>query len=357
MPYCRKSFTFAPMAKEAGSSFETLSANIKARKFAPVYCFCGEEEFFIDELTALVDTYGLTEMEKAFNQTLVYGKDLSAKQLVEICSRLPMMAERQVVIVKEAQSLEIRKKEDEDALAAYFKKPVPSTVLVFAYKHGTPDKRKAFFKELAKGEGYFESKPLHESQVGTFVRNYLSQQKFKIDPQAAELLVESTGTDLSKLTNELSKLVLNKQPGGTITVDDIERGVGISKEYNSFELNNAIGMRDISKVYKIVNYFILNPKNGPLPMIMGMLYGYFAKVYMTQLNKSLQDREIGMIIKVAPFFVKDYRAALNHYTVPRLRTVFTLLEEYDLRSKGVNNTGGVSEGELMKEMVYRIMHC
>ncbi|HWB64508.1 MAG TPA: DNA polymerase III subunit delta, partial [Chitinophagales bacterium] len=274
--------------------------------------------------------------------------------IVETCGRLPMMAERQVVIIKEAQALSL--KEDEEAqYLAYLKRPVKSTVLVFAWKHGTPDGRKAFSKEVKKAGVFYESKPLYENQVAPWVKSWLKSRKYSIEEQAAELLVEFTGNDIAKVVNELEKLIIGKQPGAAITLDDIEKGVGVSKEFNVFELNNALARGDKTKAYQIVNYFIANPKNGPLVLVLGTLQGFFNKVYLCYLNKSLPDKDLAGILKVSPFFVKDYKAAIANYTLQKLEHIFYLLEEYDLRSKGVNNVN-IKEGELMKEMIARILN-
>ncbi len=338
----------------AAESFDSIVSDIKNRKFAPVYFFCGEEDFFIDALTDMIEKNALNEMEKAFNQTVVYGKDLTSRQIMETAGRLPMMAERQVVIIKEAQALSMKEADEEEYLR-YLKKPIKSTLLVFAWKHGTPDGRKSFGKEMKKSAVYFESKPLYQNQVAPWVKNWLSQKKYKIEEQAAELLVEYTGNELAKVANELEKLIINKQAGATITLDDIESGVGISKEYNTFELNNALGTKNKTKTYQIVNYFVANPKNGPLVLILGTLQGYFSKIFLFHLNKNLPDKDIASVIKVSPFFLKDYRTAAANYTPQKLEQIFKILEEFDLRSKGVNNRS-LKEGELLKEMVARILN-
>lgn len=334
-------------------SYDSILKDLKARKFAPVYFFCGEEEYFIDKLTDYIEANLLNDMEKAFNQTVVYGKDINARQIAETCGRLPMMAEKQLVIIKEAQALSLKEEEEKQYLA-YLKNPVKSTVLVFAWKHGLPDGRKAFGKEIKKAGVYFESKPLYENQVAPWIKAWLSERKYKIEESAAELLVEYTGNDLSKVANELEKLALNKTPGSVINEDDIERLVGISKEFNVFELNNAVGSMNRTKAYRIVNYFVANPKNGPLVLVLGTLHSYFTKVYQFHFNRNLPDKDIAPILKVSPFFVKDYRTAAQHFPTKRIEHVFNTLEEFDLRSKGVNN-GGTEEGELMREMIYKIM--
>lgn len=337
------------------SEFESIASDIKKKKFAPVYLLCGEEEFFIEKLTELIEENALTESEKAFNQTIAYGKDLNARQIVETCGRLPMMAERQLVLIKEAQALSL-KEEEETQYLNYLKKPVKSTVLVFAWKHGKPDGRKSFAKEIAKQGISFESKPLYENAVVPWIKSFLQERKFRIEEQAAELLVEFCGTDLSKVANELEKLIINKTAGATISADDIEKEVGVSKEYNAFELNNALGHKNQTKAFQIVNYFAANPKNGPMPLVLGTLYGFFTKVYSVHQNKNAQDKELAGLLKVNPFFVKDYKSAARNYSEQKLENIFYLLEEYDLRSKGVNSTNNAGDGELLKEMVFRILN-
>lgn len=334
-------------------NYDSILKDLKARKFAPVYFFCGEEEYFIDKLTDHIEANLLNDMEKAFNQTVVYGKDVNARQIAETCGRLPMMAEKQLVIIKEAQALSLKEDEEKQYLA-YLKNPVKSTVLVFAWKHGLPDGRKAFGKEVKKTGIYFESKPLYENQVAPWIKAWLQERRYKIEEAAAELLVEYTGNDLSKVANELEKLALNKTPGSVINEDDIERLVGISKEFNVFELNNAVGSMNRTKAYRIVNYFVANPKNGPLVLVLGTLHSYFTKVYLFHFNRNLPDKDIAPILKVSPFFVKDYRTAAQHFSTKRIEHVFNTLEEFDLRSKGVSNSG-TEEGELMREMIYKIM--
>lgn len=335
-------------------NFESIAADIKKRKFAPVYFFCGEEPYFIDQLTELLEANVLSDMEKAFNQTIAYGKDVNARAIAETCGRLPMMAEKQLVIVKEAQALSLKEEEEKQYLA-YLKSPVKSTVLVFAWKHGKPDGRKAFSKEVAKSAVFFESKPLYENQVGAWIKRWLTDRKYKLEEEANELLVESLGTDLSKIANELEKLTINKPSGSSITREDVEEQVGISKDYNVFELSNALGNKNRSKAYQITNYFVANPKSGPLVLVLGTLQTFFSKVYAYHYNKNLPDKDIAAAIKVNPYFLKDYKAAAQHYPPLKLENVFYTLEEYDLRSKGVGNSD-IKEGELLKEMVYKILN-
>ena len=338
----------------AVETFENISTAVKSRKFSSVYFLCGEETFFIDALVDLIEANVLNDMEKAFNQTIAYGKDLTTRQVIETCGRLPMMAERQLVIIKEAQALTL-KAEDEEQFLRYLKNPVKSTVLVFAWKHGKPDGRKAFGKEMTKVASYFESKTLYENAVAPWAKKWLSERKFKIEEEAAELLVEYTGTELSKVANELEKLIINQTPGSTITLDDVATGVGLTKEFTPFELNNALGAKNRTKAYQIVNYFVANPKNGPLVMIVATMQTYFNKLYMAHQFRNMMDKDLAAAIKVSPFFVKDYKTAARNYSEQKMEQIFYILEEYDLRAKGVNNQG-VKEGELLKELVFKILN-
>lgn len=343
------------MAKtQSDTSFEGIAANIKAKSFLPLYCFCGEEPYFVDSLTDLVEQYALNDMEKAFNQTIVYGKDVSVRTIIEAASRPPMMAERQLVIVKEAQGLELKKEDDQTALLNYFKHPITSTVLVFAFKNTSPDKRKSVWKELAKGNGFFESKALYENQVAPFIRKFTTDRKLNIEEPAVELLVESTGTSLSKVINELSKVVLNKTAGGTITVKDIETEVGISKEFSVFELSNALAKKDAERAFKIA-YFLAKSKNNPFVVTVASLYSFFAKIYLAHAQPNADDRTLASLLKVNPYFVKDYKEAVRNYPFEQVVTILKLLNEYDLRSKGVGGTANTTEGELLRELVYRII--
>ncbi|MCW5908322.1 MAG: DNA polymerase III subunit delta [Chitinophagales bacterium] len=339
---------------EKGGGYDSILQDLKARKFAPVYFFCGEEAYQIDKLTQYIEDYLLNDMEKAFNQTVVYGKDVNARQIAETCGRLPMMAERQVVIVKEAQGLSL-KDEEEKQLLAYVKNPVKTTVLVFAWKHGTPDGRKLFGKEVKKSAVYFESKPLYENQLAPWINAWLKERKHKIEESAAALLIEYVGSDLPKLSNELEKLILNKSAGTAITEDDIERLVGISKEFNVFELNTAVGTLNRAKAYRIVNYFIANPKNGPIELVLGTLQSFFTKLFVYHYNRNLPDKDLASVMKVSPYFVKDYHTAAKNFPLKKVEQAFYIIEEYDLRAKGVNNSG-VERTELLRELVFKLMN-
>lgn len=337
------------MAKEKGADFDEMISAIRSKKFSPVYFFCGEEEFFIDQLVDAIENNVLTETEKAFNQSVIYGKDATAQNVIETCRRLPMMSEKQLVIIREAQSFK-----EIDGIINYLKNPVKSTVLAIAYKHGLPDKRKAFGKEIQKQSVYFESTPLRDYQMPAWIKKYIKEKGYKIDDVAVDLLAEYTGTDLSTVSNEISKLIINKPKGSSINTTDIESGVGVSKEYNSFELSNALANKNVTKAHKIINYFCANPKNGPIPLVLGTLQGFFAKVWVCYHNKQKSDYDLAALLKVNPYFVKDYKAACAKYSVQKMEYIFYVLEEYDLRSKGIGNNS-IKEGELLKEVIIKIL--
>lgn len=344
------------MAKESKPNVEALLTAIRNRKFEPVYFFCGEEPYYIDLLTNALEQHVLSEMEKAFNMTILYGKETSVRQVTEACGRLPMMAERQLVIVREAQALEMRAEADEKMLLNYLKKPVPSTVLVFAWKNGKPDGRKSFGKELQKSAVYYESAIIKdEGAIATWIKKWLSEREFKITDNAASLLVEFTGNELSKVSNELEKLILNKAPKTTINEQDIESGVGISKEYSVFELTNAILQHDVTKANRIVNYFAANPKSGPIQQILPLLYGNFTKVYRCHFLRGLNDNDTAAALGIVFFAAREYKQATRHYSLSKLEQIFGILEEYDLRSKGIYNYNTGPDG-LLRELIFRIMH-
>jgi DNA polymerase-3 subunit delta len=343
------------LAKETtGATFDSLKIDISSRKLLPLYCFCGEEPYFVDVLTELVEKHSLTETEKAFNLSIFYGKDISVQTLIEACTRPPMMAEKQVVIVKEAQGLESKKSEDQTILLRYFKQPLPSTILVLAFKNAAPDKRLNVWKELCKSPGYYEGKKLYEHQLGAFIKKFLAEKKIKIDERAIELLIENTGNELTKIVNELSKIALSKEAGSTILQQDIEREVGISKEFSVFELTHALAVKDADKAFRIT-HFLSQSKHHPAVLIIGQLYSFFSKIYLAHAHPHADDKNLSAVLKVSPYFIKEYKAAMVNYPLPQILHILQLLSEYDLRSKGVGSTGNISDGELIREMVFRII--
>jgi DNA polymerase III subunit delta len=331
--------------------YSQILSNLKKKIFHPVYLLYGEEPFYIDKVSDFIEENALTESEKAFNQTILYGKDTDAGQLLEVVRRLPMMANFQLVIVKEAQQLR-----DMETLENYLKQPVKSTILVFAYKHKNIDKRKKFWKDLIAHEHVvaMESAPLKDYQAKEWIDKYLAAENIGINPKGSEMLAEYLGTDMSKIVHEIEKLILIKGKGGTITEADIEKNIGVSREYNIFEFTNALGERDILKAGKIIKYFSLNPKSLVFQLAIGNVFSFFSKVYLAKLSPMASDAELGSLLSLNPFIAKNYKAYAAKYSFQQLEYIFEQIELYDLKSKGMGATGDISDAELLKELTLKI---
>ncbi|MEM9919005.1 MAG: DNA polymerase III subunit delta [Bacteroidota bacterium] len=330
---------------------QDIIKSLKAKQYKPVYFLYGNEAHYIDLISKYIEDHVLSEAERSFNQMVFYGKDTEAKTLIDTACRYPMMAPYQVVLLKEAQDM--RSLAD---LLPYIEKPVPTTILVICYKYKRFDKRTKFAKVLKDKALMFESKKLYDNQVPDWIANYLRSKKLSIREDAGALVAEYLGTDLSKIANELDKLALNLSPGTIVSVKEVQDNIGISKEYNVFELQKALGLRDVLKANRIVNNFIANPKKHPLVMVVGALYNYFSKIYMLHYLRNSPDSEVVKALGLrSEYFLREYKAAQRHYNLPRVEKVIELLKTYDLRSKGVDNDSA-SGGELLREMVYRILH-
>jgi len=331
--------------------FNQIIADLKNKKYSPVYLFEGEEPFFMDQISDYILENVLTEDEKGFNQTILYGKDLSLDSIMTAAKRFPMMAERQVVVIREAQNI----KNIED-LAPYVEKPMRSTILVFNYKYKTIDKRKKLYKALQKNGVFLESKPLYENQVPAWISKYLKEKNLGIDPRAAQMITDFVGSDLQRIVNELEKVTISLVPGTSIMPEDVEKNIGISKEFNTFELQNALGNKDILKSNRIINYFIDNEKLHPLTVIIGMLVTYFRKLLIYHSIENKSDRTIvAQKLGVNPFFINDYASAARSYSLDKAILIISMMREYDLRSKGARG-GTTSNGDLLKELVFKILH-
>ncbi|MCX6294957.1 MAG: DNA polymerase III subunit delta [Bacteroidetes bacterium] len=343
--------------------YNEIISELKKKTYRPIYFLMGEEPYFIDMISDYIENNVLDESEKEFNQTVLYGRDVSAAEIIGAAKRFPMMSEHQVIIIKEAQDIkDLIKKEKEDKkekdkqktpFEAYLENPLPSTILVFCYKYKSIDKRTALAKLITKNAAIFESKKLYDNQVADWINNYLKSKDYSINQRAAGLLGEYLGTSLSKVTNELDKLIINLPPKSEITTEHIQTNIGISKDYNVFELNTAIGKKEVLKANRIINYFNSNPKDNPMVMTVASLYGYFCKVliYHHLADKKTAASAMG----VNPFFVKDYEVGAKNYSVGKLKSIFSYLREYDLKSKGLDR-GSATEGELLKELIFKIMH-
>jgi DNA polymerase-3 subunit delta len=332
-------------------TFEDIFKKLKKKEFAPVYFLMGEESFFIDQISDYILENAIPEAERDFNQTILYGKDTDIGTIITTARRFPMMAERQVVVVREAQNIK-----NIDQLSSYVKNPLTSTILVINYKHKSLDKRKSFTKEVAQNGILFESKKIYENQIPDWIKKYTNSLKYKIDTKASFLLAEFLGNDLGKITNALEKLTINIPKEKTISPEDIERNIGISKDYNNFELQNALGKKDILKANQIINYFSTNEKNNPMVVTIALLHSYFSKVlkYYFIKNKT-NEKVVASSLRINPFFVKDYKLAARNYNPKKLVEIIAMLREYDLRSKGFGDAG-TKHGDLLKELIFKILH-
>ncbi len=332
--------------------------DIKARKFKPVYLLHGEESYYIDQVTDYIEDKLLNDAEKGFNQTVLYGKDTDMATVLGAAKRYPMMSDYQVVIVKEAQDLKWGKEDSSskegEFVLNYFEKPLPSTILVLAFKYANFDKRKKIYKAINKSGLIFQSDPVRDYKLVPWIEEFIKDKGYKIDQQASALMAEYLGTDLSKIANEIEKLMLNVPKETTINTDLVQKNIGISKEYNVFELQKALAIRDVLKCNKIINYFASNPKANPTVMVLANFGGYFTKLlkYHYIPNKADAASALG----VPPFFIKDYEVAARNYNTGKVFQVIGLLREYDLKSKGLDSTGNVEDGELLKELVFKIVH-
>jgi DNA polymerase-3 subunit delta len=332
-------------------SYESILADLKKKKIHPVYFLTGDEPYYIDQISDYIQENLLGEAEKAFNQTILYGKDVDAIGVMNAAKRFPMMSPLQVVIVKEAQEMD-----KIDDLVHYVENPLQSTVLVLNYKYKTPDKRKKVFKSLLNKSVCLESKKLYDNQVLAWISGYVSSKNISIEPKAAALLVEFLGNDLSKISNEIDKLIISLGEGKSqITSALIERNIGISKDFNNFELQNAVGKRDVLSANRIINYFAENQKNHPLVLTINILYTFFSKLMIYHWTKDKSKDNLIEQLGVRSFFLKDYLEAARNYNASQVIYIIGLLREYDLKSKGYKGTA-IPPGELLKELIFKILH-
>ena len=333
---------------------EEIIADIKAGRYAPIYFLTGDEPYFIDDIAGRLERDTLSEDEKAFNLTVLFGNEVSMTTVTDTARRFPMMAPRQVVIVKEAQNIR-----DFDNLAPYVDHHQPTTVLAFLYKNKKPDKRKGVFRRLAASKDcvWFESAKLYDNQLPDWIARYCAARRRSITPKAARLLADSLGTDLSKVANELDKLMLLLPDGGQIKEPLVERHTGISKDFNVFELLNAVVAGDHLKANLIVNYFEANPKNNPLVVTVSNLFRYFLNLltYHYQKRTTASPQEMARLLGVSPYFLKDYTEGARRYSAMKCARVISLLRKYDLKSKGVGNAN-IPDGQLLRELIFKIMH-
>lgn len=331
--------------------FKPLIENLKKGIYHPIYLLQGEEPYYIDEISNFIEKNALTEAERGFNQTIFYGKDSDAVTIAESCLRFPMMANKQVIIVKEAQSLA-----KIELLAPYSEKPLASTILVLNYKYKKLDSRTKLAKFIKKNGVVFTSDKLREWKLPNWVDSFLKEKGFSITPQATQILVASLGTDLGKVANELNKLVIAVKDTDRITPEHIEKNIGLSKDFNIFELQNALGAKNVLKANQIINYFGANDKQHPIQSTVSMLYSYFSKLFKYHFLKDKSERGAASQLGVHPFFMKDYIAASKKYSPTKLYEIIGILREYDMKSKGLGASTMVSSADLQREMIYKILH-
>lgn len=327
-----------------------IVADIRNGNINPVYFLMGEEPYYIDRISEFIEKNVLTEEEKGFNQMVLYGKDVTIEDIVSNAKRYPMMAERQVVIVKEAQHLS----RSIDTLSAYVDQPQTSTVLVICYKYSKLDKRKKLYKSIQRNGILFEGKKLYENQVSEWIRKVLQGKGYRIAPKATMLLVEFLGTDLSKINNELEKLQLVIPKETEISPEAIEENIGISKDYNNFELKKAIGERNMVKATRIITYFAQNPKDNPLVVTVSLLHTFFTQLLDYHGLMDHSPRNVASVLGVNPYFVDEYRIAAKNYPMKKVSQIISHLRELDLKGKGVGATN-ISHGDLLKELLVKVI--
>ena len=330
--------------------FNQIMKDLRNKIYYPVYFLTGEEPYYIDEISNYIEKNILTDVEKEFNQSVIYGRDTDVRSIISYAKRFPMMSNYQVVIVKEAQYID-----KIEELLGYIENPLNSTLLVINYKYKKADKRKAFFKAIPKKGVLYESKKIYDNKVPDWITNYVKEKGYGISPKACVILSEYLGTNLGKIVNEVGKLIINVPAGAEITDQLIEQNIGISKDFNIFELQNAIGRKDIFKANQIAAYFKANPKDNPLVKNVSILFGYFAKVMIYSKLKDKSRNSAAAALSINPFFVNDYQVASRNYPMKKLEQIISYLREYDLKSKGVDSIS-TSDGELLKELLYKILH-
>ncbi len=337
------------------ASVRKIMTELKAGKYAPVYFLQGEEPFYIDLISDYIEEHALSPAEKSFNQVVVYGKDVTVATILTHARRFPMMAERQVVIVKEAQDIpDLNREVGTKLLLDYVQKPAPTTVLVVCHKHKSLDKRRELGKKIDKYTTSLTFKKTYENQLGAFIEEYAREKKVSIDHRAVIALAEYVGNDLHRLANEIDKLMITVK-GGAITIDHVINGVGVSKEYNIFELQKAIIRKDPVLANRIVNYFEANTRKNPMIPVVAFLFAFFSKLLAATACEDKSEKGLISALKISPYATRDYLAALRHYSTEKIIDVIGSLKKADLKLKGVN-TGSETEGQILRELIYRIVY-
>ncbi len=321
---------------------------LKKKDFSPIYLLQGEEPYYIDEVIQYAEANLLDEGEKSFNQVVLYGKETNAKQVIDQAMQYPMMSSHRVVILKEAQYMS-----SFEDLSSYFKNPSPQSLLFISYKNKSLDKRKAAWKALKDKAIVMTTKKLYDNQVPGFITQVVKHNKLKIENQTTRVIAEHLGADLSKISNEIEKIALNLQEGNTITLDHVQEYVGISKDYNIFELQKAIGQKDKIKCYKIIKYFSQNKKAHPIQMNVGALFSYFTKLFLTKKYERSDSGTLASKLRISPYFTSEYKSAAKNYSVADIKKAFGLLHIMDKHSKGVDSRYP-NELSLYQEFLFKL---
>ncbi|MBL7850762.1 MAG: DNA polymerase III subunit delta [Cyclobacteriaceae bacterium] len=337
------------------SSAQKVLTDLRAKRYSPVYLLQGEEPYYIDLIAKFIEDNVLSEAEKGFNQVILYGKESPVNVILNHAKRFPMMAERQVVIVREAQDIpDLGKETGQKLLLDYFQRPVPSTLLVLCHKYKTLDKRKELGKKAEQLTTSLTFKKPYENQLPDFVEEYVKGKGSTIEEGGTRVLCESVGVDLSRMATEIDKVLTAKPAGYRITQEDIMSQVGMSREFNVFELQKALVMQDQLKACQIAEYFASNTRKNPMIMIVAFLYGFYARLFALASASSKGESGAANMLKINPYVMKDYSAALSRYSVRKLEECVSLIKEADLKLKGVN-AGSSEEGQILKELVLRLL--
>jgi DNA polymerase III subunit delta len=333
------------------TTYEQIIADLRKKAYSPIYFLMGEEPYYIDVISDFIQRNVLDETEKEFDQTILYGKDVDISTVINAAKRYPMMGAYQVLIVKEAQLIK-----DWDNFVHYLSNPLKSTILVLCYKYGTPDKRKKWFQEVGKVATVYESVKLRDYEVGSWITKYCKSKNVGIDDKAVAMLSEFLGTDLSKLVNELEKLVLTKPADvPRITPELVEKNIGISKDFNVFELQSALIDKDVLKANRIIRYFSENKKANPLVLVLSQLFKFFSDLMMYHYLPDKSQGAVASELKINPYFVKDYQKAAQSFGAWKTMNIISFIRETDARYKGIDNPS-TDEGDLMKELIFKILH-
>ena len=342
------------MAEAKNVTYEGILADLKAGNYAPVYYLMGEESYYIDRISDYIAEHALAPEERDFNQTIMFGSDVTAAQVADTARRYPMMAERQVVIVKEAQNIK-----QTDQLEKYFKKPMAQTVLVMCHKNGTIDGRKReYIKSIREAGVLFESKKLRDRDLPVFIEKYLHDRQVSIDPKSTQLIADCIGADLNRLTGELDKVIISlSQEDRRVTPQVVEDQIGVSKDFNAFELRDAIVNRNVFKANQIIKYFDNNPKAGSIYSFLPMLFNYFQNLMIAFYapKKQSQESVAEWLDLRSPWAAKDYMTGMRNYSGMKVMQIIGKIREIDAKSKGLDNPN-TPPGELMKELIFYILH-